>query len=314
VKKQAGVLPGVAMANNDTIAADVLKELERGRGRGIPRTLTLPAHLTESLMKMKITRERDGSADLMAAHPDIMEQESAEKVEKDGMEIDGMEVDSGKGKLKPKLFVHTQSTESTIQPEEKTPPPRSPRKGKGKRRRARSAPPRQIANPDADACDGDDEDGGTGDERDDTGPLSPAPPPRRRGRQDATSIMGLDEEPMELTMPGMVPITSSVLRRSARRVKPGSTGADRFLKGIVGGNAGSGMEMADVVVKGSSSRKRARTREADVGSGMEVEVVVVPSRGGERPRKRARTREGGDREKDRARDEEGRATKRTRKR
>jgi hypothetical protein len=152
-----------------------LKELERGRGRGIPRTLTLPAHLTESLMKMKITRERDGSAELMPVHPETMEQESIGKVEKYGMDVDGMEVDGTvKRKSKSKLSVQTQSTESTIQQDQKT-PPRSPRKGKGKRRRARSAPPRQRVNPDADACDGHDEDGGTteGDENN-TGPFSSA--------------------------------------------------------------------------------------------------------------------------------------------
>jgi hypothetical protein len=117
---------------------------------------------------------------------------------------------------------------------------------------------------------------------------------------------------MEMTMPGLVPTASDVLRRSARRVKPGVTGMGRpVLKGDRRGQTGSGMKMADVVVK-VPSRKRARTREADVGSGMEV--VEVVSRGADVPRKRARTREGGDREKERGRDEEDRATKRTRKR
>jgi hypothetical protein len=130
--------------------------------------------------------------------------------------------------------------------------------------------------------------------------------------------MGEGEEPMEMTMPGMVPVTSSVLRRSARWAKPAGSGigpvfgaANQFLKGIVEAEAGSGMEFADAVGKGSSPRKRARTGETETGSGMDVTEVA---RQGNSPRKRARTREGGDRDKERGRDEEGRAAKRTRKR
>jgi hypothetical protein len=42
----------LTLANSDTIEADALKELERGRGRGTPRTLTLLAHLDERAGKV----------------------------------------------------------------------------------------------------------------------------------------------------------------------------------------------------------------------------------------------------------------------
>ena len=280
---------GINTTDADIIAGDELKEMERGRGRGIPRTLTLPAHLTESLMMMKITR--DGSADVMGTYTETEGQRGVGIADKGVMDVDGMDLDSTQPrKPVPGVVMSSRGAESAMRVEQEDPP--SPRKSK--RRRARSLPPRPTKTNDDDEFDADDEGGGggpkQGDDEDDAGLFSPVTP-QRRGRRDAVGMDGGNSsmQSMQGMVSGMTPIGTGVLRRSARRVKPVITGAgvafggpNPFLKGIAEAEAGSGMEGIDV------------TKSA--------------------PRKRARTREGGDRDRERGRDEEGRATKRTRKR
>jgi len=341
-KKQASVIPGkiTAAMNSDTIMpSDVVQGLRsRGKGRGIPRTLTLPAHLTESLLKMTLTRE--GSSDPMGAHAE--EKLRLEGVEGDEMEVDGTDdVDGRAGPLKPALKLLTirdQGTEPAIQEDqqEEEHPPRSPKKPK--RRRARSLPLRRP-NPHEDPCEGDDEETEREEDEGDynsLGPLGPAPPPRRRGRSGVGIVLpmpiaGSDEALIEITMSGVPTVISSVPRRSARRGKParrggsgpGSAGlpppggATPFLKERIAegdADAGSGMEITGdfIVSKDRVSRKRSRTKlvAQDTGlgglSGMEAEVAMTmattmattASRTNV-PRKRARTREGGDRERER---------------
>ncbi|KIM21136.1 hypothetical protein M408DRAFT_333646 [Serendipita vermifera MAFF 305830] len=289
-KKQAGVVLGDA-SNTSVIGGNQLKEMERGRGRGIPRTLTLPAHLTESLMMMKLTREREGSTDIMGAYTETEGQKSADK---DGMDLDGMELDQTEPR-KPALKVIVGSQEAGGKSPERG-NASSPRKSK--RRRARSLPPRPVSANEEEECDADDEGGDAkqGEDGADAGLFSPVTP-RRRGRGEPMGVgvgVGASDVPMD-SMPlqpmpgGMVPIPSGVLRRSARRVKPEIGAATAF---------------------GGPNPFLQNIAEAEAGSGMEGVDVIRHS-----PRKRARTREGGERDRDRGRDEEGgRATKRTRKR
>lgn len=259
-------------------------------GRGTPRTLTLPAHLTDSLMKMRIGNREDNTSvesflldgsttspnEGVGATPEGLGTAQMAVVEaEEVMDVDMDVPQPSRLAISTKLGI---STNLRASPEHDLPPPPSPRK---KKRRARSLPPTSSSSPvpptalsrdkEEEGCDADDEGGGGNAGDDGEGLLSPVGTLDNGGtRMDISRSRG--------NSPGIV-------RRSARRLKPKSL-LDRI------GGLNNGMpamfnreypvpeemeeDMAQDAVSGAFPRKRARTREGSwIGKGDNEDERVV---------------------------------------
>ncbi|KAG8816656.1 hypothetical protein FRC17_000242 [Serendipita sp. 399] len=213
------------------------------RSHGIPRTLTLPAHLTDTLMKMKITNDQT-SVESLILDPST----PRDKVR--GRANDEMDVD----------VVDAQTITSGGVGGEKVAPGRKQRT----RKRARSLPPKPIAaNAEDEECDADDEGGGPDAGNEEEGIMSPTlsiPTARKRGR---IPVVGDDESEVQMqgmTITGVAKrISPGVPRRSARRLTVGgTTGIQKTLAERLG--------MIISPIEENMPRKRARTREGREGS------------------------------------------------
>ncbi|KAG8800771.1 hypothetical protein FRC20_011468 [Serendipita sp. 405] len=204
------------------------------KSHGIPRTLTLPTHLTDTLMKMKISTDHTSVESLTQ---DLSKNKSKAKDDKqDGMEVDDAPTEGGA--IAAGLVGNITSG----------------RKQKS-RKRARSLPPRPvITHQDDEECDADDEGGGPDAGNDEGGLMSPVVtiPTTRRGRL----AVGEEDEMQGMTMTGAAAV--GALRRSARRLTVGSPGVQRTLAERLG------VMMSPV--EESMPRKRARTRDGREGS------------------------------------------------
>ncbi|CAG7846887.1 SubName: Full=Uncharacterized protein {ECO:0000313/EMBL:CCA74621.1} [Serendipita indica DSM 11827] len=210
--------------------------LGSGRGRGLPRTLTLPTQLSDTLERMRISTE-DVSTLSMPSTNSPSRQSSSTPFCPEESRV-GMEIDegSGVGKLK-KKSVTTSRRPAT-------------------RRRARSLPPRKKE--EVSDCDADDEGGGTGlaEDEEETIAVAPVVPIARqssRARQsspdvelqmqdESTSNMGIRKAPIPL-------------RRSARRKTLGTIDGAQVALAI-------NPLLLQTIAGSSTARKRSRGRDS----------------------------------------------------